>query len=343
MKTYKNLYERLCSTDNLLLAYKKASKGKSSKDYVIRFKESLEANLLELQEELTNFTYTPHPLKVFTVMDPKTRTISASHFRDRVVHHAICNIIGPILEARFIHDSFANQKGKGTHRAILRYESFLRKCRHGYALKADIRHCFDTIDHQVLLNILGRTIADPDVIWLLTQILANIKDAEPGKGMPLGNLTSQFLCNVYLNELDMYVKHVLRAKMYIRYVDDFVIVHENRELLESWMGQIGTFLDSELKLQLHPDKSSVVSLNRGLTLLGFRIFRRYRLLKKSNARRIWRRISILKAKAAAGELTNDQVRERVKGWLAYAMFANTYRLRTRLESEVAQPLHKKKG
>ncbi len=352
METYRNLCTRLCSYENLEVAFRKARKGKTLKDYVINFESELEKNITQLKEELETLTYSPAPLTTFLVRDPKTRKISASHFRDRVVHHALCNIIEPILEKEFIHDSFANQKGKGTHMAIKRYERFLRRVSFnrkyeamsgvgqrklfndggsaGYALKADISHYFDTVDHETLLHIIQRKIKDVKVLWLVKTILANHKTEAQGKGMPIGNLTSQFFANVYLNELDRFVKHGLRAKYYIRYVDDFVILHRDRTVLKKWKEEIGDFLRHELKIQLHKEKTRIIPLKRGITLLGFRVFRHYRLLKRSNARRIWKRLDRMRNRYDAGEITREKVRQSFEGWLAYAKFANTYDLRERV-------------
>ena len=286
---------------------------------------------------------------------PKTRKRSAPSFRDRVVHHALCNIIAPILERNFIHDSFANQTGKGTHRAIRRFEHFAGKvgypdrrawfegggaynkeaCLKGYALKADVRHYFDNIDHQILLDIVKRKIKDSNVIWLIKEIIhpANRPD---GKGLPLGNQTSQFFANVYLNDLDQFVKHRLKAKYYIRYVDDFVILHRDRAVLEKWKKEIDLFLSSNLRVELHPEKSSVMELRHGITFLGFRIFRKYRLLKKSNSRRIWKRLEKFREGYNANEITSSEQLVRLEGWLAYAKFADTYVLRTRVVSRFNQ-------
>jgi len=180
------------------------------------------------------------------------------------------------------------------------------------------------------MEILSCSIKDRDVIWLIKLILANHDSEIPGKGMPLGNLTSQFFANVYLNELDQFVKHDLKAKYYIRYVDDFVIFHRDKPVLQNWKLQIDDFLKRSLKLQLHPEKSSIISLNRGITLLGFRIFHDYRLLKKSNAKRIWKRLGAFKQKYDAGRMSQEQIARSLKGWVAYAKFANTYNLRARV-------------
>jgi hypothetical protein len=200
----------------------------------------------------------------------------------------------------------------------------------GYALKADIRHYFDTVDHEILLNMICRKIKDPDLVWLIKRILANHKTEFPGKGMPLGNLTSQFFANVYLHELDLFVKHQLKARYYIRYVDDFVIFHRDKALLESWKTQIGCFLAQSLGLELHPEKSSIMPISSGITMLGFRVFRDYRLLKRSNSRRIWKRLGAFKRSYANGTMPRSRIANSIAGWLAYSRFAETFHLRKRV-------------
>jgi len=191
------LYTQLCSYDNLLLAFKKARKGKTTKDYVVEFEQNLKGNLLQLRIELLLHSYKPKPLQTFILRDPKTRKISKSAFRDRVIHHALCNIIAPNFEKEFIHDSFANRLGKRTLKAIQRYEYFQRKVSRNYTiisfvLKADIRKYFDNVSHDLLLNIIKKKITDQKILWLIKTILSNHKTDKEGKGMPLGNLTSQF-------------------------------------------------------------------------------------------------------------------------------------------------------
>ena len=315
-------------------------KGKDTEELRDRLWFRLENNLKDLKYELETFTYLPSPMKNFIIRDPKTRKISASHFRDRVVYHAICNIIAPIFEKQFIYDSFANQTNKGTHRAITRAETFIRKIKRpksivagggganknsferqnnlGFVLKADVRHYFDTVDHEILLKILGSQIKDLDVIWLIKLILANHDSGFSGKGMPLGNLTSQFFANVYLHELDLFVKHSLKARYYIRYVDDFVIFHRDKTQLESWKMQIECFLAQSLALQLHPEKSNIIPISRGITFLGFRIFYNHKLLKKSNSKRIWKRLDALSKKYDAGMMSRNQITRSIEGWIAYA-------------------------
>ena len=203
----------------------------------------------------------------------------------------------------------------------------------GYALKADIKHYFDTVDHKILLNIIRNKIKDPDILWLIRQILRNHKTKIPEKGMPLGNLTSQFFANVYLNELDYFVKHELKAKYYIRYVDDFVILHRGRKTVEELQHKIDLFLKENLKIELHPEKSKIVLLRNGITLLGFRIFCHHRLLKKSNSRRIWKRLERFKQKYEDGEIEREEIVQSMEGWFAYTKFANTYNFRKRVAAK----------
>jgi len=342
MKTYRNFYSELTSFENIFLAYKKARKHKSTRNYVIEFEKDLLNNILKLKHELETCTYTPEPLKTFILRDPKTRKISKSEFRDRIVHHALFNVLEPIYEKRFIYDSCANRKNKGNLFAIRRFYKFLRKVtKNGtltinkynnnsiisYCLKADIKHYFETVDQQILLKIIKRKVKDEKVIWLTEQILINFNTKIKGKGMPLGNLTSQFFANIYLNELDYFIKHNLRIKYYIRYVDDFVILHESYDQLLKWKGYISGFLIDNLKIELHKDKSRIIPLSRGIDFIGFRNFYYYKLLRNRNVRKMKNKIRSYKE----GIITKDKITESFQGWQAYAKWASTYKLRKNLE------------
>ncbi|MBI5060721.1 MAG: hypothetical protein HZB67_00225 [Candidatus Aenigmarchaeota archaeon] len=341
-----SLYDQLCLMKNLRKAYKKARRGKGIRWYVGEFENDLEKNLLQLQKELRKQTYEPRPMKTFTIRDPKTRVISASAFRDRVVHHALCNIIEPIFDKMFIYDSYANRKGKGIHAALKRFDKFVRKVSsngnllpdakdenqiYGYALKADIRHYFDSVDHEVMMQTINRKIKDKKVLWLIRKILDNHRTE--GKGMPIGNLTSQFFANVYLNELDYFVKHGLKAKYYIRYVDDFVILGVSKEKLEFYKAAISEFLKT-IKLELHPQKSNVVPLRKGIRLLGFRVFYKHKLLKKSNIRLVNRKIEKFVEMYIAGTISRNEINKKIDGWNAYAMHGNTYNLRRTIMKKI---------
>jgi len=325
-------YSKIYDYDNLLLGWQNAKKGKSKRRYVKRFQKNLQKNLEKLQEELINQTYQPCDLKTFILRDPKTRRISKSAFRDRVVHHALCIVIVPTFEKGFIYDSHANQIGKGTLKAIERFDAFKRKVsrnntRECYVLKADIKHYFEEIDHQTLIEIVKRKIKDDKIIWLIEKILSVNNRT---KGMPLGNLTSQFFANLYLNELDVFAKHKLKAKYYIRYVDDFVILHESKEQLEEWKKQINDFLKDKLKIELHPSKSHVLKLSSGINFLGFRIFYYHKLLRKSNLKNFQRKFNNLRILFDEEIIGREKSLEALEGWLAYCSHANTHKYRRHL-------------
>ena len=352
-KTYNHLYSKIYSLKNLILAWRKARKGKTKKDYLIEFEADLRKNLLKLHEELKNQIYQTRPLITFILRDPKTRRISKSNFRDRIIHHALIRIIEPIFNKSFIHDSCANQIGKGNLFALGRFYLFMRKVSRngknnrwlnnnqieGYCLKADIKHYFEEVNHQILLEILKRRIKDEKVIWLIKIILNNLPAGSGGephfnsKGMPLGNLTSQFFANVYLNEFDYFVKHKLRAKYYIRYVDDFVILYNSKEQLKIWKAEIDKFLKEKLKLELHPDKSKIISLLKGINFVGFRNFYHYKLLRKRNIRKM---LSVVK-KYKNGQISKEKMIESFQGWNAYAKWANSFKLRKEIVKEIYAP------
>ncbi len=347
MKTYKHLFEKLCSWQNIVLAWRKARKGKTKKDYVIEFETDLRNNLLLIKQELENLTYNPKPLKRFIVRDPKTRVIHSSAFCDRIVYHAIVNIFEPIFEKIFIYDSCASRMGKGNLFTLRRFNKFRRKVSRngkakgwfnnnqvkGYCIKADIRHYFEEVDHEILLKIIKRKIADEQVISLIVKILENFEGKAKGKGMPLGNLTSQFFANVYLSELDYFVKHKLGVKYYLRYVDDFVVLHSSKKQLEAWKEQIDEFLRGELKIELHPQKSKIIPLSRGIDFVGFRNFFYFRLLRKRNIKNMKRKVEMFKQ----GLLTKEKFLESFQGWNAYARWANTYNLQKNILFSFRQP------
>jgi retron-type reverse transcriptase len=352
MKTYKHLFEKLCSWENLQAAYEQARKHKTRNPHVQEFDKHAKFHLATLHHELKTRTYVPLPLKTFILRDPKTRKICVSDFRDRIVHHALINILQPVFEPRFIYDSHASQKRKGTLTALKRFTTFAgkvskngkltpnaRNTNHvqGYAFKADIYHYFETVDHETLFNSIAHRIHDDGVLWLVRTILNNYASDTSGKGMPLGNWTSQFFANIYLNELDQFVKHTLKAKYYLRYVDDFIILHRSKETLHEYELRIKAFLNT-LKLDLHPHKCKIIPLGRGITFLGFRIFYHYKLVRQRNVRKIRNRLSELLNTYETGDAPVEAVLECLNGWNGYAKQGNTYRLRTKILHYVEQEL-----
>lgn len=324
----KEIYEQIISLKNINTAYKSARKGKTKKFYVKEFEENLFYKIYALHNELKYNNYKPFPLKTFILRDPKTRKISKSVFRDRIVHHALIKIIEPIFDKSFIYDSCANRIGKGNLFAIKRFDLFKRRVTNNlqtgaFCLKSDIKHYFQEVDRNFLVNIIRRKITCNKTLNLIKSILNNF---EGEKGMPLGNLTSQFFANVYLNELDYFVKHKLKAKYYIRYVDDFVILHISKKQLEDWKEQIDKFLKEKLKLEIHPDKSKIINLSKGIDFVGFRNFYHYKLLRKRSIKKI--RLNMLFFDA--GLIDNKKFFGIFNGWNAYAKWSNSYNLTSKL-------------
>ncbi|MBV6506433.1 MAG: hypothetical protein ILNGONEN_02010 [Syntrophorhabdaceae bacterium] len=333
MKIYKNLYAKIYTFENMLLAARQAAAGKREQFHVMEFFYRLEENLWRLQEELQTQTYQPGGYSTFKIYEPKPRMISAAPFRDRVVHHALINLIGPIFEHSFIFDSYANRVGKGTHRAIRRYQHFLRDCR--YVLKCDIKKYFPSIDHEILKKLIRRYVADARALWLVDRIIDHSNPQEEvcdyfdgddlfapidrRKGLPIGNLTSQFFANVYLNPLDYFVKEVLRCSTYLRYVDDFALFADGKTELWKWREQIVVFLQG-LRLKLHPQHCYIFPAHVGWKFLGQRIFRTHRLLVAENVRRFKKRQRMWQ------EFPPDNLAQRLASWKGHAEQADTFRL-----------------
>lgn len=357
MKTYKRLFERLWTFENLWLAFHQARKGKRSKAAVAMFEYHLESNLLTLERELRDGSYRPGGYRHFYIQEPKTRKISAAPFRDRVVHHALCAVIQPIWEARFIDNSFACRVGKGTHRALDRAQGYARRYR--YVLQGDIVQFFPSIDHQILRGLLARRIADPQTMALIEHLLASgagVLDSEytpqwfPGddlltplerpRGLPIGNLTSQFWANVYLHELDTFVTQHLRCGAYVRYADDWLLFGDDKAVLHAQCQQIAGLL-ANLRLVLHDRKTQVYPVATGIPFLGFRLFPTYRRLKRPNVVRFKRRMRALLEQFADGTIPFDRLQASVSGWVAHARHGSTYRLREQLLSGIVIPYQRR--
>ncbi len=346
VKTYKYLYPQICAFENLYQAHRQARRGgKRKHPPVAEFEHGLGENLLALQAELTAQTYRPGPYRSFILIERKERKISAAPYRDRVVHHALLNIIGPILEARLIYDTYANRKGKGTHAAIRRAQEFAR--RYPYVLKCDIREFFPSVDHAILRGLLARHIACPPTLWLIDQIIAggagvlderytpvyfpgdNLFAVNRPRGLPIGNLTSQHWANFYLHPLDLFAKQELHCRGYVRYCDDFLLFAADKATLRAWRAELITFLQT-LRLTLHENQAQVFPTRCGVDFLGWRIFPYYLRLRRENVRYAVKRLRRQQATVARGELAPDVLTVSVRAWLAHAAYGNTYRLRRRM-------------
>lgn len=296
-KKFTHIYNNIISTENLLAAWKEFLKGKRTKKDVQMFQYELAGNILSLYNDLQAKTYKHGDYYAFAINDPKPRSIHKASVRDRLLHRAIYRVLYPFFDRTFIADSYSCRLGKGTHRAITQFRKFgyqvssnnTNTC---WILKCDVRKFFASIDQQVLLDILRQYILDADIRWLIWQVIGSFYSTAPGKGLPLGNLTSQLLANVYMNEFDQFVKHRLKAKQYIRYADDFVIFSQDKKLLEDIIPKINDFISARLRLQLHPDKVFIRTLASGVDFLGWVHFSDHRVLRTTTKKRMFRAISI---------------------------------------------------
>jgi len=305
-----------------------------------------------LQQELVDKTYRPGRYSSFYIHEPKQRLISAAPFRDRVVHHALCNLTEPIFERSFIFDSYANRVGKGTHRALDRCQAFARRYR--YVLPCDLRQYFPGIDHQILQEILARKITCPDTRWLIDQILSSgvgvLSDeyrmvyfsgddlfaVHRPRGLPIGNLTSQLWANCYLNYFDHFIKRQLRCKGYLRFVDDFLLFANDKATLWAWRKAIIDYL-AQLRLTLHLNRAQVRPVSEGIPFLGFVVYPQRRRLKGRKAVHFRRQMRQRLAAYRAGEISFEQVEASLRGWLEHTRYGNTTGLRRSVLAHLTLP------
>ena len=350
MKTYKNLFEKFTSFDNLLKAFKKARRGKRYKGYATGFNYNLASNLLKIRNQLSQEHYQFNEYKIFYVYDPKKRLIKAPPFPDRIVHHALCNVIEPIFDRKFIYDSYACRKNKGTHRAVKRLQKFLirmyrRETLLVYALKMDVSKYFPSINHQILFQLIRKKIADPKILNLIKELIATSSTGDEydylfppdshfrikqPRGIPIGNLTSQVFANIYLNEADQFIKHQLRIKHYLRYMDDLVILAEDKKYLHKVKEEIIKFLYDQLYLIVNPKKVRIFPTDNGIDFLGYVIFKDHILLCSGNVRKFRKKYRKLLKKVQEGRISEEKAWQSVQSWIAHAKQADTYRLREKL-------------
>jgi len=341
MKPLKHLWEKVVAWDNLLRAYGKARRGKRGQAAVLDFGLNLEWELADIRRDLLEQTYRPGGFRQFQVRDRKLRLISAAPFRDRVVHHALMNVMEPLIDRRFIFDSYASRRGKGVHAAVRRYQAWARRYR--YALKVDVQRYFDSIDHRLLEEKLARHLGDPEVLWLFGCIIDHSPlpisphvVGAPGEdlvdrmlrpcGLPLGNLTSQFLGNLYLNDLDHYMKETVRVPAYLRYVDDCVLLADSKKQLWSWCEALEQWLAQE-RLGIHPAKRNVFRVAGGEDILGYRVFPGFIRLSRASGYRFRRQLRSLARGYGSGRIEREAIDARVAGWIGHARQADSLGLR----------------
>jgi len=338
---------------NLHRAYLTCRRNKRNTINALRFEFNAAENLLKLEQELNDKSYHPSRSILFTVTKPKNREIFAADFRDRIVHHLLIEYLERIFEPIFIHDSYACRKGKGTHGAMKRLQKFTRQITlngnvRAYYLQLDIKDFFPSISKEILFKIISQKVQDPDILWLTRKIIfwdctrsfvtrgegAMLKRIPTHKslfgknnerGLPIGNLTSQFFANVYLNELDQLVKHTLKAHYYLRYVDDFVLLSRDPLELRFWQAQIKAFLTDRLSLCLHPQRRKLQPISNGIDFMGYIIRPGYILVRR-------RVVNNLKAKIRELRLVPEKLRDSLVSYLGHFKWANSYRLTQRISN-----------
>ena len=313
-------FEDIISVENLLEAWREFVKGKRGRRDVQEFSLRLIDNILLLNDDLRHHTYRHGAYQAFSIHDPKSRSIHKARVRDRLLHHAIYRILYPFFDKIFVADSYSCRIGKGTHKALDRFRRFAyavskNNTKTCWILKCDIKKFFASIDQVVLLAILQKYIPDRAILWLLERVTKSFSSTAHGKGLPLGNLTSQLLANIYMNELDQFVKHRLKAKYYIRYADDFVIFSDNREWLEKQILKIQEFLMRQVRLELHPRKVSLQTLASGVDFLGWVHFSDHRVLRTATRRRMMKKVR------------QSASRETIASYLGLLSHGNAYKLK----------------
>ncbi len=329
-KRYKHIYEKICTFDNLWLASRKARKGKRAKSETLDFEYDLENELVRIQQELTSESFDFLPYKPFTLRKPVVRLISAAPYKDRVLHHTICNIIEPILDKTMIYDSYACRTGKGMHAALGRAQSFLRK--NDWVLKVDIRKYFFTIDHQILLSYLEDKIQDSHLLKLIAKLLQTYDsgmeyyypfaadlslDRCLPRGLPIGNLTSQLFANYFLTPLDRFIKETLKIKHYLRYMDDCLLYAHDKHHLKEIKSAIVEFLASR-RLKIHENKTQIFPSKNGVRCLGFHIYRNYRRILRPNLKRFKANFNRRAKEYENGEIAFENLLLSLNAWLGFA-------------------------
>jgi RNA-directed DNA polymerase len=339
MKRHGNLWSQVISFENLLKASRQAQRNKRYRGNVLAFNDNIEAELFSIQDELIDQTYEPGAYRSFRIFEPKPRLISAAPYRDRVIHHALCNIIVPPLELTFIPTSYANRKGYGTHRALKQFVTHARTYR--YVLQCDIRKYFPSIDHDILKAILRAKIKCKETLGLIDRIIDSSNAQEPmeeyfpgdtlftpyvrRRGLPIGNLTSQFFSNCYLNGLDHFVVDRLRISPYLRYVDDFALFSDDRTQLVEAREAIESYL-IQLRLRVHPIKSQLSETRVGANFVGFRVLPDRIRIRNDNLARSRQRLKKMRSLYAAGYLDGGKGVRSFGSWMAHLNHADTWRL-----------------
>ncbi len=324
-------YTDIINVDNLLDAWREFAVGKLKKRDVQTYSCNLLDNIIQLHNNLTSKSYVHSGYESFRISDPKPRHIHKASVRDRLLHHALYRVLYPFFDKTFIADSYSCRLGKGTHKAMDRFRGMAYKVsqnhtRTCWVLKCDIKKFFTSIDHQVLKGILASYIPDADILWLLNQVIDSFSIGLPGKGLPLGNLTSQLFCNIYMNEFDRFVKHKLKAKYYVRYADDFVFLSSDRTCLVRTISQVDQFLRDQLKLSLHQDKLFVQTFASGVDFLGLVHWPTHRVLRTVTKRRMILKLHRRADDFKHGIISTSTLNQSVQSYFGLLQHSNSHNL-----------------
>lgn len=321
MQNTNSLLSKITCFSNLVNAYNKAAKGKRERGYVKEFYLQLEQNLFSIKNDIEQGCYNWQTYTTFEVNDSKKRIIHAPKFRDRVTQHAINNILEPLFDKQFIFHSYACRRGKGTHKGVKAYKSFIKKDKSlQYALKCDIKSYFQSISHDVVMQLIGNQIRDQKLLNLLDCLL---KKYNPNHvGIAIGSLISQLIANIVLNQLDNFCKTNLKAKYYLRYMDDFILLNSNINVLRDWRIKIAQFLKEKLFLTLHPNKQHIIPIKNGIKWLGYRVYHTHTRISGHNVLKFISRLKLNNNLKRLYEIHNT--------WFAIIKHANTYKLHLKI-------------
>lgn len=335
MKTYNNIFSRIFDYNNLYSAFIAARRNKRYRSDILKFSYKLEENLKNIQYDLIYKTYQPGAYRTFYVYDPKTRLIMAAPLKDRIIHHALCNVIEPIFDKTFIDTSYACRLGRGVDAGVEKaalYIKIIQRKYHGkaYCLKCDISKYFQSIDKGVLRKLLFKKIKCRETRWLLNKIL---NSTSGNTGIPIGNLSSQLFANLYLNELDHYIKEHLKVKYYIRYMDDFIILHHDKQYLHALLSLIEKFLDEKLRLKLNP-KTTIFPISHGVDFIGYRIFTHRKIFRKQYVKRMKRIIKHFEREYQQGRISLEYIQMVLASWRGRVSRADVPKLRNAIATRV---------
>ncbi|MDP3974112.1 MAG: reverse transcriptase domain-containing protein [Candidatus Daviesbacteria bacterium] len=330
------LYSQLISIEHLLQAWEEFKVGKRNKSDVQNFERNLENSLFSLHRDLKERVYQHASYTAFNIYDPKFRHIHKARVRDRIVHHAVVSLIEPLFDKTFIYDSYSCRDNKGSHKAVTRLAIFIRKISKNYTgncfvLKLDVKKFFANVNQTILFDCIKKRVEDPDLLCLIKNILGSFSN---NTGIPIGNLTSQIFANIYLNELDQFVKHVLKEKYYIRYCDDFTIVSPTKRHLENLIPQIETFLNEKLRLSLHEGKIVIRKYTQGVDFLGYIIMPHVILPRTKTRRRVFKKLREKINNLQTGIVSEGSFNQSLQSYLGYLGHANSYKLTQKLKNQI---------